>query len=72
MRRYSFDWHNDQCTRSQEYLDPANGHKRFFCITHGQWAAELPVRKKITYEYGDGQTETQDFALNEKGLMRRT
>ena len=52
---YSFPWHNDQCQRSQEYLDK-DGHKRFFCLTHHQWASEMPVSKTVTYTYGDGTT----------------
>lgn len=52
MAKYNHDWHTDECVRSQEYV--RNGIKRFFCMTHRQWAAEMPVRLEKIYTYADG------------------
>ena len=59
---YRFDWHNDQCKRTKEYTD-RNGNKVFFCETHHQWTAELPVKKVIEYTYGDGTVERSEFVV---------
>jgi hypothetical protein len=50
---YTFPWHNDQCVRERQYIG-ADGYKRFWCKTHGQWAAEKPVSVERTFFYGDG------------------
>ncbi len=55
-RRYSEDWHNDQCRRDKEYVNNQTGAKSFFCLTHNQWASELPVAMKTTFIYGDKTT----------------
>lgn len=53
MRKYSQEWHNDSCERSLERMSQ-NGHKKFFCKTHNQWASEVPVKSEVTHTYGDG------------------
>lgn len=55
MRAYVFSWHNDNCVRDKERIDERDGFKRFWCVTHGQWAAERPTRKTVVFEYGDGE-----------------
>lgn len=59
MNKYNQSWHNDKCEHSlnDDHFDPYCGHKKFFCKTHNQWAAILPVETKIIYIYGDGSTK---------------
>jgi hypothetical protein len=50
---YGFRWHDDECERRPDgrYTDK-NGRKHFFCVTHNQWADEVPVRTETTFTYG--------------------
>lgn len=65
MKKYNHEWHNDECVRSQEHLDEANGYRCFYCKTHNQWAAEVPVESHriTTYSYGDGTTTSLDATI---------
>lgn len=56
MAAYNYSWHNDNCERSQEHFDASNGYKCFFCKTHNQWAAEVPIKREIIFTYEDGST----------------
>jgi hypothetical protein len=59
---YSFPWHNDDCVHKpgSDRIE-RDGRKVFFCETHGQWASEVPVKKTVVYEYGDGNIQTMEF-----------
>jgi len=56
---YTQAWHTDACERKNERTDTKDGYRRFFCVTHNQWAAEKPISKVITYTYEDGSVLRQ-------------
>lgn len=60
---YNEQWHNDDCIRSRENLQRSNGYRSFFCLTHGQWAAEIPLKQKVIFTYQDDSKEEYEINL---------
>lgn len=57
---YNYPWHTDACERETQEIE-RNGEKCFWCKTHGQWAAEMPVEKIEIFVYADGTRIQRNF-----------
>lgn len=55
-RNGQYEWHNENC---QVRIGQTDSRSRtIWCVTHGQWASEVPVT--VTYEYADGTKVVRD------------
>jgi len=56
-RRYGqFEWHNESCEVQMLGIsreDDGKPLRMIWCVTHGQWAHEVPV--SVTWEFRDGE-----------------
>lgn len=59
--QYNQEWHDDNCIAAGNpppYFNPETGRIQFFCKTHNQWAAVVPIKEVRTYTYTEAESAT--------------
>ncbi len=69
-RNGQFEWHDSNCDIQIVYQDKASTNqiptRGIWCVTHGQWAYETPI--KVTWEFEDGEKLEKDLRIKKEDL----
>lgn len=59
-RHGQYEWHDENCEIQDKGIRWSDGtpHREIWCVTHGQWAIEVPI--SVTYKFQDGMEITKD------------